>query len=109
MTTKHEGKYAVLENFQRPHCQKFMRRPLVGNVLPRISVTRDRTAVIFSAQIEIFNVCKMIIKHEGKYAALENFQRPHCQKFGRKPLAGTVWFLGSRLRVIEPPSFFQRR
>ena len=46
----------------------------------RISTTAHDTIVIFSAQIELFKISKMTIKHEGKHAVLGNFQRPHYQK-----------------------------
>ena len=49
-------------------------------VVQRISTTAPDTSAIFSAQIELFKISKMTIKHEGKYAVLGNFQRPHYQK-----------------------------
>ena len=81
LTIKHEGKHAVLGNFQRPHYEKSTKNLRKINVwytvVQRISTTAPDTSAIFSAQIELFKISKMTIKHEGKYAVLGNFQRPN--------------------------------
>ena len=80
MTIKHEGKYAVLGNFQRPHCQNLWKINVWYSVVHPISTMAPDTIAIFSAQIELFESYKMRIKHTGKYAVLGNFQRPHYEK-----------------------------
>ena len=75
---------------------------MISNIAP------DTTA-IFSVQIELSKIYKIIIKHEAEIAVLEKSQEPHYRNPMRKPVFGIVWPMIFRLSLLITPSLFLYR
>ena len=70
-------KFAVLEDFERTDCSSFIITDNRCNsmVHKRSTILKD-TIAIFSVEIQLLESFKMIINCEGKFAVLEDFERP---------------------------------